>query len=177
MQFLQVPNPFWKHFVPHFLAKEPIHEISHPEFLSAIEKVKSSRSPEEALEISFEIITSRYQGKRFHTYIFLWKAFQRDPNHLWKRTEFLHCTHLNYLLRILLIKSEWFREKDVRIAYSAIWYLSVHQYLQVSLPGSDENIQHKTLAVDPWLHAFGGQLGEFGHGFGKRRLSRNHIVI
>lgn len=149
--------------IPHFFEKLPVPKITKPGLLKAIAKVKASKSQRDALETAYDIVTTRYGGKRFHTYLFFWKAFQKNPNRLWERNEFLHCTHMNYLLRLLLIESGWFKEREIKLGYALVWYVSIHQYLKVK-------VGEKWTAVDPWLDAFGGEIGEFRHGFGKRRL-------
>ncbi len=145
--------------IPHLFNKEPIGDITNPSLLQAINHVSQSKSKKEALNTAFEIITSRYRGYRFSTYLLFWKAFQKDPNKLWQRTGFMHCTHQNFLLRVLLIKSGWFTEKDIRLGYSLVWYISPHQYLKIK-------IDKETIAADPWNHRFGVPLGYYAAGFG-----------
>lgn len=144
---------------PYLFSKQPIGEITNPDLLQAIGYVKKASSKKEALDRAFEIITKRYQGYHFQTYIYFWKAFENDPNKLWKRTGFMHCTHQNFLLRLLLVKSGWFSESDIKLGNSLVWYISPHQYLKIK-------IDNKIIAADPWNHRFGVPLGFFATGFG-----------
>ena len=93
------------------------------------------------------------------TYLKLWRVWEIDLNKIWLRSGFLHCTAMNYLLRILLIKSGWFKEDDIRLGFSMIWYISIHQYLKVRLAPAE------WMKVDIWYHYYGKKLGDYGHGF------------
>jgi hypothetical protein len=145
--------------IPHLFSKEPIREITNKDLLQSINLVKHSRSKEEALKRAFKIITSKFKGYRFRTYILFWKAWEKDPNKLWSRSGFMHCTHQNFLLRVLLVKSSWFSEQDIQLGYSLVWYISPHQYLKIKL-GKD------IICADPWNHRFGVPLGYYAVGFG-----------
>lgn len=149
--------------IPHLFAKEPIPPITNPDLHNAIDYVKKAESKEDALKRAFETVTSRYKSFRFGTYLFFWKAWEKDPNRLWQRTGYMHCTQQNYLLRLLLIKSGWFGEEDIDLGYSLVGYISPHQYLKVYL---DKDI----LAADPWNAYFRVPLGSYAHGFGYRSL-------
>lgn len=149
--------------IPHLFSKKPIGEITNLDLQRAIEHVKHASSKKDALDRAFELIVTRYQGYRFRTYIYFWKAFEADPNKLWKRVGFMHCTHQNFLLRLLLIKSGWFLEEDILLGYSLVWDISLHQYLKIK-------VDNKVIAADPWNHRFGVPLGFFASGFGYKPL-------
>lgn len=149
--------------IPHLFSKELIPTISNQDLLRSIEEVKLAKNKREAIEIAFNLITKKYRGFRFRTYLFFWKAFEKDPNTLWEHNGFLHCTQMNYLLRVLLIKSEWFTENEIKLGYSFVWFVSIHQYLIVSVNG-------KEIALDPWNYYYGYPMGTYAHGFGWRNL-------
>ncbi len=144
------------------LWKEPIGSITNKDLLRAISEVKHAPSQREALECAFQIIVERYQGYRFHTLLF-WKAVERDPNVLWTRTGFMHCTQQNFLLRVLLIESGWFADKAIDIHWTLYWYVSPHQYLTIRL-------LDRMIAADPWNYRFGTTLGRHAFGFSHRLL-------
>lgn len=149
--------------IPHFFTREPIGKITNPDLQRAIKQVKQVSSKEEALKRAFALVVNRYRGYRFHTYLLFWKALETNPNKLWERTGFMHCTHQNFLLRTLLVKSGWFSEEDIHVGYSLIWYISPHQYLTVK-------VNNHTVAADPWNYRFGASLGHFASGFGSRHV-------
>jgi len=142
-----------------YLYKEPISEITNPDLVQAIDYVKQAPSKKDALEKAFNLIVKRFKGYRFRTYLLFWKAFETNPNKLWQRKGFMHCTHQNFLLRVLLTKSGWFSEKEIQLGYSLVWYISPHQYLKIKM-------NNKTIAADPWNSNFGVPLGYFASGFG-----------
>lgn len=145
--------------IPHLFSKEPISKITDKELLLAINQVKHARSKEEALKRAFKIIVDKFKGYRFSTYILFWKALETNPNKLWQRNGFMHCTQQNFLLRVLLVKSGWFLEKEIQLGYSLVWYISPHQYLKIK-------INKDIITVDPWNHRFGVPLGYYASGFG-----------
>lgn len=143
--------------------KQSIGEITNPDIKHAIEHVRHASSKKDALERAFKLITKRHRGYRFRTYIFFWKILEANPNKLWQRTGFMHCTQQNFLLSVLLIKSGWFSEKDLQLGHSLVWYISPHQYLKVK-------INDTVIAADPWNYRFGVSLGHFASGFGYSSL-------
>lgn len=144
---------------PHFFGKEPIPRLTNPDLLAAVAKVRAASGREAALRSAYALITERFVGKRFRTYLLFWLAFETDANRLWQRQGFMHCTQQNYLLRVLLVQSGWFTEDDIRLAYSLVWYVSPHQYLLVRL-------KRGWLALDPWNDSYSPGFGYFASGFG-----------
>jgi len=70
----------------------------------------------------------------------------------------MHCTNINRILKSLLIGSGLFREEDIRIKWTLIWYVSPHQHVQV-------RIGDRWINVDIWAHAYGIEFGDYTHGF------------
>lgn len=89
------------------------------------------------------------------TYPLLWKIFDRDLNRIWKRTEFLHCTHMNWLLKIVLVHSGKFAERDVQERWTFLSGISPHQYSRVRLKDG------RMINVDVWASTYGIPFG--GH--------------
>lgn len=147
----------------HLLHTDPIGEITNPDLKAVIVSVRRASSKEEALRRAFTLVVGRYRGYRFRTYVYFWKAFETDPNKLWGRNGFMHCTHQNFLLRTLLVKSGWFSEDEITVGYSRVWHASPHQYLKIRING-------KILAADPWNSRFNVPLGYYATGFGYKSL-------
>lgn len=150
--------------IPNFFKKEVIPDITNLNLIAAIDTVRKSSSKKEALDKAYQQIISRYRGYRFLTYTLFWRIFEADPNKLWNRRKFLHCTQQNYLLRTLLVKSGWFTENDIKLGFSLVWYFSPHQYLKI------KNDSTNYIAVDPWTHHFGVPMGFYASGFGYKLL-------
>ncbi len=146
-------------FIPNLFYKEPLPESLPQGMEKAVSKIKSAAGRRQALETAYSILTNKYRGYKFMTYLKLWQLWETDVNKIWQRSGFLHCTTMNYLLRILLVKSGWFQEEDLRLKYAMIWYVSLHQYLEVRLA------PYEWIKVDIWYHHYGKGLGDYGHGF------------
>ncbi len=148
---------------PHFFTKEPVPTITHLDLLKTIDTVKNCKTVEDAMQLALDILSKKYESKRFATYIFFFQLFEKDPNKLWQRTGFLHCTQQNFLFRILLIKSGWLKDDQIELRFSFVWYISPHQFLKVKL-------KEKTIAIDPWNYDLGAKFGQYASGFGFRSL-------
>ncbi len=149
--------------IPHFIVKEPIPPITNQGLLDAIEQVRKTGSVEEAMQTGLNILSKKYISKHFSTLLLIWLAFEGDPNKLWQRSGFLHCTQQNFLFRILMVKSGKIRDEDITFGHSFVWYISPHQYLKVRL--SD-----RMVAVDTWNYQLGAKIGEYATGFGVKSL-------
>lgn len=123
-----------------------------------IDNLKESHNQEECLKKTYEILSTKYRGYRIKTYTRLFDIFERDIEKLWNKEGFLHCTNINYLMRVLLMRSGCFTEDDIRIRWTQIWLISPHQYLQV-------RIGNKWIDVDIWARAYGIPFGDHAHGF------------
>ena len=150
--------------IPHYFKKEPIPEITHPDLKKAIQQVQACPTVNLAMHTALEILTQKFQSKHFETYLLFFKAFETDPNKLWERSGFLHCTHQNCLFRTLMVGSGHLRDEQIELGYSLVWYVSPHQFLKVKLPTG-------TIAVDPWNYEFGARIGTYASGFGWKKLS------
>jgi len=152
--------------IPHLFSKQQLPRITNKDLNLAIDQVKKQKNQEQAVKKSLEIITSKFVGYRFRTYIYFWKLFDSDPNTTWSRKgDFMHCHHQNLFLRILLVKSGWFEDSDISHGYSLVWYISPHQYLRIQM-------EDKIVGVDPWNQAYGARWDEHASGFVFRKMHK-----
>ncbi|PIR88304.1 MAG: hypothetical protein COU09_02975 [Candidatus Harrisonbacteria bacterium CG10_big_fil_rev_8_21_14_0_10_44_23] len=114
----KMPNPWEKHLV----------------FLKG-----QSKSSKEFLINAFNLITAQYKGGRRQNFLRIWRAFGSAFN---KKSGYLTCNMQNYLLHSLLIKSGYFKEKDIRHKYRLLRPF-IHQWLEINLGG-------KWIIADPW---------------------------
>ena len=143
--------------IPKFFCKHPLPDKLTPLFEKKITKLKKIKSKHKVLEAAYKFTTKRYTGGKIETYVCfsdLWKT----PLQIMQSTGYLHCTNLNLVMRILLIKSGKFKEEDTRLKYSFNYYVSPHQYLQVKT-------EKGWINTDPWGNKYGLQLGEYAVGF------------
>ncbi len=103
-------------------------------------------------------MTTKYRGYRLKTYLNFFQIFIFDITKLWNRTGFIHCHNANYLMRILLVKSGFFKNSDIQNKWTLVWYFSPHQYLQIKLNNGS------TINIDIWGSAYGVKFGNYAHG-------------
>ena len=122
-----IPNLFYKKSLPESVPKE---------LQNAVSKVKRAKTRREALKIAYKIITSKYFGAVVPTYTKFTRLFGWDIKSVWKEKGYMHCTKHNYIMRFLLVKSGWFKERDIKQKVIRLCYASPHQYLQVRVNGA-----------------------------------------
>lgn len=120
--------------------------------------LRNLNSQEECLKEVYKVLSEKYRGFRIITYLRILGVFRKDVQFLWRQSGFMHCTNINYLFRVLLVKSGKFNEDDVRIRWTMIWCISPHQYLQVRL-------NDKWIDVDVWGKSYGVEFGDHSYGF------------
>jgi hypothetical protein len=148
--------------ISHAFAAGDIHAPLPAGLQETVSRLRRARSRHECLRQAYAVLAEKYQGHSLETYTRLFDLFRHDPDSLWRRRGFIHCTGMNYLMRILLVKSGWFAEEDILRRWTLVWYLSPHQYLRVRLaPGS-------FMDIDIWGKAYGIALGDHAHGFHAR---------
>jgi hypothetical protein len=125
----------------------------------AVANLKECKNQEDCLSIAYSLLTKKYFGARIKTYTHFFDLFIDDPNTLWQKNGFLHCTNSNHLLRILLLKSGFFRDEDISTLWTLIWYISPHQYLSIKMQDG------RTINIDMWSKTYGVAFGNYAHGF------------
>jgi len=126
----------------------------HPT-LALIRKAKSDKA---AVRVAYDVVTRRFHGRRALTYLLGWRVLEKDVQQIWSRPGYLHCTTMNYLLRVLLIGSGRFSEKDIRERWTLVLGISPHQYVQVHADST-------WISIDPWSKGYGISFGEHASGF------------
>jgi hypothetical protein len=139
--------------------RRPIPAKLPKEMSSIVRKLKHSKNKEACLRKAYSILAEKYRGYRFRTYLLIGQAFRSDLNYLWSKRGFMHCTNLNYLMRILLVKSGFFMDADIEQKWTLVWYVSPHQYLRV------RTSKNKFVNVDVWNWPYGIGLGDYARGF------------
>lgn len=140
------------------LTKTPVPDVLPAEMEKIINEIKQCLNKEECLKKVHQILITKYHGNRVKTYTKLPDAFIPDIHKLWNKNGFLHCTNINYVARTLLVKSGHFKEEDIRLKWTLLWYFSPHQYAQVQ-------ISEKWIDIDIWAHAYGIEYGNHAKGF------------
>lgn len=153
-----------QHLVPNYFEKESIPNITDPDLLEEIQNIKRQPTAYQAIQYAMELLSHKYQSLRFKSFSRFWRIHEKDPNKLWKRTGFLHCTQQNYLLRVLLVKGNKIQDENIKLGYSLVWNVSPHQFLIVKYKGEN-------LALDPWNYDRGAHIDAYAAGFGMKKLA------
>ena len=143
-----IPNLFSKANIPVKLPKS---------MQAVIEQLKKSRNREECLKKAYDILTKKFKGCRWYTSFF--DLFVKNVFRLWKKNGHLHCHNLNYLLRILLVKSGFFKDEEIKLKLTFIRPTSLHQYLNIRINA------HKSINADPWGKVYGTKFGDYTKSF------------
>ena len=140
-------------FIPHLgFRKDKLPNKIPKSMENEIRKLKHiSHSKHELLTKTYDFLSNRYYGARMKTITCVGYLF-RDVDWTWEHPGFLPCTQHNFMLRIFLIKSGFFMEKDIKVRH-AFYEFDIHQYPQVRLDG-------KWVDVDLWGHFLGKEIGQ-----------------
>ena len=145
-----IPNLFWKAKIPKKLPKG---------MQDVVDKLKKSKNKEDCLRKAYDILSKKYRGCRFYTYRKFFDLFITDLDKLWAKNGCLHCTHCCYLVRVLLVESGFFKDRDIKLKWAFVWYVSPHRYLNVKIR------ENKSVNIDLWGKAYGIKFGDYAHGF------------
>ncbi len=137
----------------------PVPDSLPQEVQVVCDQLHSAKTQEECLHRAYEIVSRRFRANRAHTYILLFKILRKNVHRLWKQRGFLHCTHLNQFLKILLVKSGWFESGDVHVRWTVVSGISPHQYLCVRMKDG------RHTDIDVWGRTYGVPLGKHARGF------------
>ncbi len=124
-----------------------------------IQILRQTKTDEECLRAAYDILTAKYHGDRLKTVTRLLGLLPHSAYRLWARSGFMHCTHLNKLLRILLVQSGHFSGDAIRTRWTLLWWFSPHEYAVVTLRDG------RQIAVDVWAHVYGIPFGDHAHGW------------
>ena len=104
----------------------------------------------------------------------IWKLprlLLRDIDKIMQTKGYLHCTTMNYLLRIMAVKSGLFADQDIKLKFTNTWYVAPHQYLEVDLANGEK------VTLDPWNYQYGIDYGEYGARFDSIQIRRVQRTI
>jgi len=114
---------------------------------------KKSKSPEKFARASYYLLRGKYHGSHALTFLRPDVVFSRNLGKMWARSGYLSCNQVNWILYIMLVRSGFFSESDVRFRYTSVFGLSIHQYIQLRIEGD-------WVSVDVWAAKFNQNFGE-----------------
>ena len=66
------------------------------------------------LTSAFSFVRSRWHSERLRTIIRFPLIFRKDIYEIWNSPGYAHCTTINFVLYVLLVKSKFFKKEDVK---------------------------------------------------------------
>lgn len=135
---------------------------TYPTLPDLVEQIRAMGDAHASLRYAYGILIEKYYGDRMKTITRMLHIFQNDPELIWKRSGFLHCTGFNRLLKYLMLESGRFTPDQIRFRWTLIFGFSPHEYLQVK-------IGEKWISVDGWGARYGVPFGEYARFFKKFR--------
>lgn len=145
--------------IPNLFTKLPIPEKIPESMEQVIKEFAIQKDKEDFVKKCFDLLVSKHHGSRINIILKFRNFYKNDIADIWNHKGFFYCTTLNYLLRMMMIKSELFKEQDIELKLTNTWYLMPHQYLRIRIN------KEKLINVDPWAYQFGIEFGDHGHGF------------
>lgn len=151
--------------IPNLFKKFPIPNQIPNELDNKIREFSKSKDKEIFLRKSFFYIVNNWGGSRINLILKFSRLYQKDLNKIIHTKGYIHCTTMNYLLRVMSVKSGLFDDNDIQIKLTNSWYLAPHQYLKIKLSNK------KYIFLDPWNYQFGINYGKYGSGFDSLKIN------
>lgn len=150
--------------IPNLFKKSRIPDDVPMQFEKTIRNFSESANQNEFLKKSFFFIVKRWGGNRMSLFLNFSRLFETDIAKILNTKGYLHCTTMNYLLRVMAVKSGMFADDDIQLKLTNTWYVFPHQYLVIKLK------DRKQITLDPWNFQFGIKYGDYGSGFDSVKL-------
>lgn len=136
---------FWKESVPRKIPSSLDAKIR--------DLKKKNKSPEKFSKAAYDLLRGKYHGSHALTFLRPDVVFSSNLGKMWARSGYLSCNQVNWILYIMLVRSGFFSEKDVRFRCTMTPRFMIHQYAEVLLRG-------KWFPVDVWASRFDRKFGE-----------------
>jgi hypothetical protein len=136
--------------------KGPVPRTLPKEMQKVVNNLAKTKSKKQCLELAYSIMINRFQG--CGVFFNIGAYFTEEIQVFWDNEKETHCTNLNYILEVLLVRSKKFVKDDIKIMWT-ISVLSPHQYLRIKINESE------WINVDVFAGTFGVKLGEYNSGF------------
>lgn len=111
--------------------------------------------------MSFLFVAKRWHGPRLNLLFRFPRLFLRDIEKILDARGYMHYTNMNYVLRVMCIRSELFTEDDIELRLTHTWFLSIYQYLRVHIWDKkyhswpvELSIWHRLLRLWLWIWFF-----------------------
>lgn len=140
-----------------YMRKRPLPTRFPRQLEQACEQLSSQHDrPYDYLQHAVVYLLSQNHADRLRGIFEFHKAFETDVRSLLERRGFMHAHHLSHLMRIMLSKSPFASDADIRIRYTFLNF-RIHHYLQVRVAGQwyDVDVSGYWWGVPLGSHAWG----------------------
>jgi hypothetical protein len=138
--------------IPNLFSKQKIPKKIPKEMQKVVDKVNKCKTKESALKTAYNELTKTHSGSKYGVWKHFPTLFIWNIDRLWKRKK-LTCTGLTFLLRVLLVKSRHFTEKDVKQRTNLTSLICPHVFLEV-------DTGKKCVYADMWGKSIGIPFGK-----------------
>ncbi len=145
--------------IPNLFGKLPIPKKIPKSMEKKIKEFAKDNNKGKFVKRCFDFLVSIHHGSRINMILKFVDLYRNNINYIWNHRGFFHCTTLNYILRIMLVKSNLFKDEDIELKISNTLYIAPHQYMKIKMDNG------KFLNVDVWAYQFGIDFNDYGHGF------------
>ena len=107
------------------------------EVREAIADLESKTADQQAyLQAVYDLVLEKtlhqWQHTRFKAGTRIYRIMVRDLKEIWSTPGFIYCGPINFAVFVLLVKSRYFTEQDIRVRHVFLNFVP-HQYLQVKV--------------------------------------------
>ena len=117
-----------------------------------------SKSDIDFLQKAYDIVNSRYTSPSMGYLKEPQRLFMKNLDNIWTSQGYLPCDKQNYVLKVMLVKSRWFNETDIKEIFTSC-IITPHYYLKIKLNNNSY------IAADMWGADHGYKLGEHTGGY------------
>ncbi len=141
--------------IPNMKTKKPIPKKLPEELNNIVKKVSSKKTKEGAIKTAYEEITKKYKSGNVKSLNRMLSIFNYNIDYLANKANYINCTNMNYILRIILIKSGKLKDKDIKLRIKWVNLYFPHQYLEIKIN------KKKHIYLDPWAKRYGIKYGNY----------------
>ena len=117
-----------------------------------------SKSDMDFLQKAYDTVNSRYTSPSMGYFKEPQKLFMKNLDNIWNSQGYFPCDKQNYILKVMLVKSHWFNETDVKETFTSC-IITPHYYLKIKLNNNSY------IDADMWGADHGYKLGEHTGGY------------
>jgi hypothetical protein len=117
-----------------------------------------STSDMDFLQKAYDAVNSHYTSPSMGYLKEPQRLIEKNLDNIWANTGYFPCDKQNYVLKVMLVKSRWFNETDVKETFTSC-IITPHYYLKIKMNNGTY------IDADMWGADHGYKLGEHAGGY------------